>query len=475
MNRRSFMTLLAMSPLAGCATVNQSVMNKNLDKKVIVIGAGLSGLVAAVRLLEQGFKVTIIDSEPRVGGRIYSEPIGGTHANLGAQYVFESDNEYMNKYIRRVDRFTNDYPKLFDPDTGNHGILWDDTFVKDRGEGVFLKLPIERESLVQWDDSIHQMANQRKEIMKDREYVFDKAPLSPLWQQLDQISGSEYLSDYHPDVENLFNMMLTPEGGVGAKKTSALLMTGWYGSEEKGSTALVEGGNQKMPEAIAEDIWSLGGKILLSTPIASVENTTNGIVVMSESGQSFSSDYVVVTTPAPIALKIVKGLSPEKIEALEAVTYGASMQVALHIKNFTHERKLASCLFHNENINAYMDQTKEHRDNETVISINIAGDEAQGLDDKAILERVAEPLTKIHPEFDLDKSVIEYKIKKWTHGIATFPPNFLTQNIDQIRQHSGYIYFAGDYTHSPELSGAAWSGVRAADAIISDVVKGNIV
>ncbi|GAL14392.1 hypothetical protein JCM19233_5404 [Vibrio astriarenae] len=90
--------------------------------------------------------------------------------------MFESDNEYMNKYIKRVNRFTNDYPKLFDSDTGNHDILWDGTFVKDRGEGVFLKLPIEREALVQWDDSIHQMAKQRRAIMKDRDYVFDKAP-----------------------------------------------------------------------------------------------------------------------------------------------------------------------------------------------------------------------------------------------------------------------------------------------------------
>lgn len=74
MNRRSFMTLLAMSPLAGCASVNQPIERKNLDKKVIVIGAGLSGLVSAVRLLEQGVKVTLIDSEPRVGGRIYLNP-----------------------------------------------------------------------------------------------------------------------------------------------------------------------------------------------------------------------------------------------------------------------------------------------------------------------------------------------------------------------------------------------------------------
>ncbi|GAL14393.1 hypothetical protein JCM19233_5405 [Vibrio astriarenae] len=45
-----------------------------------------------------------------------------------------------------------------------------------------------------------------------------------------------------------------------------------------------------MPEAIAEDIRSLGGEILLSTTVTSVENTIDGVVVLSETGQSFSSD-----------------------------------------------------------------------------------------------------------------------------------------------------------------------------------------
>ncbi|WP_261836864.1 flavin monoamine oxidase family protein [Vibrio ishigakensis] len=444
-------------------------VEKYNGSEVIVIGAGLSGLIAAVRLIEHGVSVTLVDSEPRVGGRIYSVPIGGTHANLGAQYVFESDNEYMNKYVRRVDCFTNEYPKLFDPNTGNHGILWNGQFVKDRGEGVFQKLPIGRESLLQWDESLKQMAKHRKEIMKSRNYVFDKEPPSQLWLALDQMSGSDYLSKYNPDVEDLFNMMLTPEGGVGTSETSALLMAGWYGGEEKGMSYLVEGGNQEMAEAIAKDIRAKGGKISLSTKIISVENVEDKVIVTTESGQNLSSDYVIVTTPAPITRGIVKGLSAEKAQALEAVSYGASMQVALHIKDYTSDKKLASCLFHNEKVNAYMDQTRTHEDNETVVSINIAGSEAQDLDDSAILNRVAEPLSKIHPNFTLDKSVIDYKIKKWPLGIARFPPGFLTQNIDQIRLPVGRIYFAGDYTHSPELSGAAWSGVRAANDILSEL------
>lgn len=467
MKRRNFMSLMAMAPLTGCFGLSSSKGAYKNKPKVIVVGAGLSGLVTALRLLENGAEVTLLDSEPRVGGRIYSVPIGGTHANLGAQYVFESDNEYMNRYVKKAERFSNEYPKLFDYNTGNLGILWDGEFVTARGEEVFLKLPIKHDVLVQWQQSIEKMASDRAKLMKGRDYIFDKAPKSELWRALDSISGADYLEDFDPDVENLFNMMLKPEGGVGAEKTSALLLAGWYGGNEKGATALIEGGNQKLAQAMADDIVSAGGEINLSTKVNELQNTATGVVVQCNSGISYSADYAVVTTPAPIARKLVQGLSASKAKALEAVHYGASMQVALHIKDFTKENKLASCLLHNENINAYMDQTKEHRENETVVCLNIAGDEVQKLDDKGVIQHVSDTLAKIYPDFDADKSIIEYRIKKWKNGIATFPPRFLSQHIEAIRAPSGRIFFAGDYTHSPELSGAAWSGVRAADAVLN--------
>ena len=62
------------------------------EPKVIVVGAGLSGLIAALHLENNGIDVTILEKEPRVGGRIYSVPLGGTYANLGAQYFFKSES-----------------------------------------------------------------------------------------------------------------------------------------------------------------------------------------------------------------------------------------------------------------------------------------------------------------------------------------------------------------------------------------------
>ncbi len=58
-------------------------------KEVVVIGAGIAGLVAARILAEAGRKVALIEARDRVGGRIYTVPAarGELPVELGAEFV----------------------------------------------------------------------------------------------------------------------------------------------------------------------------------------------------------------------------------------------------------------------------------------------------------------------------------------------------------------------------------------------------
>ena len=54
---------------------------------VVVIGAGVAGLIAAVMLAEAGRRVTVLEASGRAGGRIRTDLIGGVPVELGAEFV----------------------------------------------------------------------------------------------------------------------------------------------------------------------------------------------------------------------------------------------------------------------------------------------------------------------------------------------------------------------------------------------------
>src|SRR6187549_509494 len=57
------------------------------EADVIIVGAGLSGLVAAREVLDAGREPLVLEADERVGGRILTEEVDGVPLELGAQWI----------------------------------------------------------------------------------------------------------------------------------------------------------------------------------------------------------------------------------------------------------------------------------------------------------------------------------------------------------------------------------------------------
>ncbi len=278
--------------------------------EVIVIGAGFAGLNAADRLVEEGVDVILLEKAKRVGGKLLSVPLGGTYVNLGAQFFFYGSNSRMNDYLDRVPKFSL---------KGDTGLLWDGKLVT--GADPTLDLPLSESAKIDLFQAYARMEADYELLAMEREFFFDKRPMSERWAEVDGQSAAEYLDRFDLDVTRIFDMFIRPDAGGTAWDTTALLLLGWFVGDEA-TTYLLPGGNQRMARFIKEDFSQAGGRLFLSSEVVEVTDAGDKVQVWSKDGRLFESDYAVVATPAHVTKWIVQGLTPAKRKALNETQYG---------------------------------------------------------------------------------------------------------------------------------------------------------
>lgn len=98
--RRDFLKasgLLGLSAgLSSCTTLDRLILGDFQDEsdRVVVLGAGLAGLMAAFELRKQGQQVRVFEASARLGGRAYTVPDffrGQSAAELGAEWFSGQD------------------------------------------------------------------------------------------------------------------------------------------------------------------------------------------------------------------------------------------------------------------------------------------------------------------------------------------------------------------------------------------------
>ncbi len=91
---------------AGPMTGNWSMGSGRPEKvpeKVIVVGAGMAGLVTARLLHDSGFQVTVLEARDRTGGRVWTDSRIGAPVDLGGSWVHGVEGNPLALWCSKLD------------------------------------------------------------------------------------------------------------------------------------------------------------------------------------------------------------------------------------------------------------------------------------------------------------------------------------------------------------------------------------
>lgn len=74
---------------------------------ITIVGAGLSGAVAAALLREKGHKITVFETRPHIAGNCYDSDIKGIRVHNYGPHAFHTNDEKIWQFVQKYDQFNN--------------------------------------------------------------------------------------------------------------------------------------------------------------------------------------------------------------------------------------------------------------------------------------------------------------------------------------------------------------------------------
>ena len=264
---------------------------------VVVVGAGFSGLAAALELEAAGLDVAVLEARDRVGGRVLNHTLeGGEVVEVGGQWVgptqdallgvaaelgvetypthVEGDNLIV--YRGRVRRYRGTIPRI------NPAVLLDVERIRRKLNRLSARVPLEEPwaaaGAARWDRITFAEWMRRNSMTRGARMLITLAIRSVLGTEPEDVSFLHVL--FYLGSAGGFDALVDTEGGA--------------------QEARFVGGSQLVAIRMAE---RLGDRVTLDAPVRRIEDTGAGVRVVA-GGVSVAAGRVIVALSPTLAARI---------------------------------------------------------------------------------------------------------------------------------------------------------------------------
>ncbi|WP_292945421.1 NAD(P)/FAD-dependent oxidoreductase [Olleya sp. UBA1516] len=411
---------------------------KKQDYKIHIIGAGISGLIAATVLEKNGLSPVIIESTDRVGGRVKTDIVEGYQLDHGFQVLltaYPAAQKYLNLEALQLQTFI---PGASIFKNGKQNSIGDPL----RDKSLLLSTVFARVGTL----------SDKFKILK-LNIKLKKKSLSEIFSSKEQTTKT-YLIDFgfsSKMINDFFNPFFSGIFLENKLETSSRMFEFVYKMFGEGDAALPKGGMQAIPKQLSNNLKRTTFKF--NTKVA----TVNDSEITLEDGQKIKSDFTIIATePTKLVNKLNKKVIDwQSCDTLYFETESRVINKPL-IGLIPEKNSVINNIFYHTSLESDLKGNKE------LLSVTVVDN--QNLSSDKLIQRVQSEL-KQYCGIDVIKLIKHYKIPVSLPKLQNLQYNLLPSQTCL----TDTIFLAGDVQLNGSLNAAMIAGEKAALGVLDNL------
>jgi len=450
-------------------------------KKIIVAGAGITGLCCAYELMKNGHEVVVLEATGRYGGHVFTGRDGlsdGLYADFGADHITKPGYEKFFDYVSEFNLTALPYPHAEGSDAAPgrnalkmiDGKFYTDEMLKDPSVLGKLGFNVKETTFLSQNPWYALPSLFVKPYLG--KFTDPYQPFGVGYDDMDKISIADF---YKKEGASPTALRFLGGGNTSALyalwRASIMQFRGIPLSE--GDTFHLKGGNEQLPIAFAK---RLGTNVKLNHPILAIRHDNNGVTVTYKAfgfdeEKKMTADFLVncITLPVFKKIPVTPALSPAKQYVVDNMLYSSHPFYVFEASSrfwLEDGYKSINMEFEHPDISSIWEETNEVDSKRIILKAYGPG----GLS----AQRVLAAFRKVYP--GKHDTIEQALTKDWTTDrfapaceMEPFPLGQMHKFWPQIMMPEGRIYFAG--TYADNMSRGMESCIRSAQRVAQEINK----